>query len=813
MKTYGKRVLYLLLALALTVSLLGTTAFAEGYTPTNGYVLEFGVQDSVVWKYAEFSRLAPYAYYGDQRIEGESIVFGLTCGNTVFESLYCTDLPTPASGTHYYRPLNLSDSTYAAAMANKLRGILLGTYPYITLEQLQANLGIDDLTLSEAITGSQMAIWKTAHGDIVTYSDAVHYVASANYRESDVQNKLNSEGVAFQEADEVGKAAVNERVWKLYNYLLGLTPVQPVKPVVSAASFVRKGAPTVTVEDGGTCSVTVETTVNVSVESGDSLTLTAYLGDGEYWTSEPLSNGTSSHTLTIEGVPANAAYDTVTLAIDGSQYLHDVYLIEARGGRGTSQSLVGALNHTLPVHAEVKAEPDRVLNIHKTAGGSPLQNISFEVYYVGSVDDYRAGELNIGSTPSDADVANYAKTTRLVGTITTDADGYGSLNFSTSDGVYLVRELPNNAVTAPVAPFFVSLPDWSCCDEKGDPAYTITAEPKNTLATESITIDKSVTAIGKDSDSFAVGEDHTWIIQSSIPKTIATGKAYTVTDTLDARLSYQRLDKVELASKTNTEETPLTLTENVHYTVTSGKTADGKQDTFTVSLTAAGMTKIGSEVGSNAANYELRIYFTAQINTSAAMGANIYNQAKVEYTNSVNRSFDATSVQPEVHTGGACLLKVDADTGAALSGATFAVYRMAGADEQENADATDIIIGQTSHKMIPVSFYNSSSMSGEKVTELTTDKDGKGYIYGLAYGDYYLVETRAPDGYNKLAEPTMFTIDAASHKEAEAIEVENTTGFALPETGGVGTRWFVLGGLALMLGACAVALGRKKERA
>lgn len=74
MKTYGKRVLYLLLALALTASLLGTTAFAEGYTPTNGYVLEFGVQDNVVWKYAEFSRLAPYAYYGEQRIEGESIV-------------------------------------------------------------------------------------------------------------------------------------------------------------------------------------------------------------------------------------------------------------------------------------------------------------------------------------------------------------------------------------------------------------------------------------------------------------------------------------------------------------------------------------------------------------------------------------------------------------------------------------------------------------------------------------------------------------------------------------------------------------------
>lgn len=608
-------------------------------------------------------------------------------------------------------------------------------------------------------------------------------------------------------------------MWKLYNYLLGLAPVQPVKPVVSAASFVRKDAPTVTVNDNGTCTVTVETMVNVSVESGDSLTLTAYLGDGEYWTSKLLSNGTSSHTLTIEDVPADAAYDTVMLAIDGTQYLHnDVYLIDAEGFRGARQSLVGVLNHTLPVHAEVKAEPDRVLEIHKTADGTALQNIAFEVYYVGSVDDYRAGKLNIGASPTEADIANYAKTNNLVGTITTDADGCGSLNFSTADGVYLVRELPNNAVSGCVA-FFVSLPDWSRCDENGDPAYTITASPKNTLVTEEVDINKSVTAIGTKSDTFDVGENHTWIIQSSIPKTIATGKAYTVTDTLDHRLSYQPLDKVELAStkEENTTE-PLLLTKDTHYTVSKGTTtdSDGRTvDTFTVSLTAAGMTKIGNEVGSNAADYELRIYFTAQINTSAAMGVNIPNQAKVEYTNGVYRTYTDTSNQPEVHTGGARLMKVDADTETPLSGATFEVYRMARADELSAPNAKEFIIGQTAYEMIPVSFYANADMSGDKVTELTTGEDGEGegYIYGLAYGDYYLVETKAPDGYNKLAEPTKFTVDETSHGEDKAITVENTTGFALPETGGVGTRWFMLGGLALMIGACAVALGRKKERA
>lgn len=206
MKTYGKRVLYLLLALALTASLLGTTAFAEGYTPTNGYVLYLDNSNSIVWQYAQFSRLAPYAYYGENEIDGESIVFGLSYNGDGFQTLYCTDLPSPAYGPTNYRPLNLSDSTYAAAMANKLRGILLGTYPHIPLGQLQTNSGIEGLTVSEAITGSQMAIWKTAHGDIVTHSDAVHYVEYANFKESKVQTTLNLEGAAFQNADEAGKS-------------------------------------------------------------------------------------------------------------------------------------------------------------------------------------------------------------------------------------------------------------------------------------------------------------------------------------------------------------------------------------------------------------------------------------------------------------------------------------------------------------------------------------------------------------------------------------------------------------------------------
>lgn len=752
----------------------------------------------------------------DKLVYGYSILFGLTnisTGETI-EIAYCTDMPVDAVDANYQR-LNLTDSTYAASHADKLRAIVLDSYPYLTLDKLIENSGIQGLTMCEAITGTQLAIWKTAHGDIVQIKDFLH-TASAGYN-SGHSEPITTERNNYINGDDAYKAKVKARIEALYNYLMALPEVEATARVISEAVFTEHSTkPTVTANEVGTYDVTVSTTVDIPSDSN--VTLTAHMADGVYYTQTAENIGSGTYELTITNVPADVAYGAVTLSIDGTQNVgEDVFLLDAEGIRGVSQSMIAPLSGSLPVHAEVKAEPDRVLEINKTADGKPLQNISFELYYVGSVDDYRDGKLNIGSTPTPDDITTYAVTTNLVGTITTDADGKGSLNLSTEDGVYLVKELSNGAVSGGVA-FFVSLPDWSRTDKNGNyPAYTITAEPKNTIVTEEVDIKKSVTEIGTKSDTFDVGENHTWIIQSSIPKTIATGKTYTVTDTLDTRLSYQSLDKVELVHKTDTEKTPLTLNENVHYKVTNEKAtdSDGRTvDTFTVSLTSAGMTKIGSVVGSDYAKYELRIYFTAQINQKAAVGVDIPNQATVAYTNSVNKTCSADSDQPEVHTGGAVILKVDSvDDTKTLAGATFEVYRTLKRNETEEG-TTPITVDGTTYNMVKVSFYNNADMTGEKVWSLTTGEDGKGYIYGLAYGEYYLVETKAPDGYNKLAEPTKFTINENSHEDANVITVENTTGFELPETGGIGTRAFVLGGAMLMLGACAAAvLLRRKERA
>lgn len=806
---------FLLLAVLFAVA-PGVARADEGYKPVDPYVLNFGdYADAYI--YAQFSPFVPKLRYDGAEIDGYSIIFGLhdTYNNKPFETLYCTDLPVDATVGSNYRRINLSDSTYASAVADRLRAIVLGTYPYIDVDTLAQSSGITGLSLGEAITGSQLAIWQVAHGESMRVEDFLSFVTYGNSKSSEIQDKLDAEHAAYNAGDAAYRAAVKARVESLYHYLLSLDAVAPKKVVVSERAFLsRSTQPLLARKADGSVDITVEATVNVTRDEGDTLALTAYLPGGQYYTTVSLQNGVSTHSLTISGVPAALAQEDVMLAIDGYQNADDVFLMDAEGIRGTSQSMIGVYAGLLPVHAEVMAAPDRLLNIFKHDGSNgPLENISFNVYYVGTVEDFRNGRLNLGSVPTDADIAAYAVPERLVGTLTTDANGQASLNFGATDGVYLVKELPNAAVVSGVSPFFVSLPDYSRLDANGEPTYVITASPKNTVRREEVEIKKDVTALDQEHDTFAVGETHTWIIRASLPATLETGKSYTITDTLDYRLTYVDFAQALLAKTDGTQEQ--LLTRDRDYKIALEKAtdaADHEVDRLTISLTRTGMQRVAQQAGTATADYELRFHFTAQINRNAAMGETIENQAHLVFTNNVGRSFEADSDKPEVHTGGASLIKTDSASGAALAGASFSVYREATQAEITAGGCTQVTIGGTLHTLTQVPFYSTPDLTGDPVTSLTTGADGLGYFYGLAYGDYYLLETKAPDGYVRLSAPIAFAVNAASHTEAQRIAVKNAAGTLLPETGGTGTALYTLSGL-LLLGLAALLLARRRQRA
>ena len=122
------------------------------------------------------------------------------------------------------------------------------------------------------------------------------------------------------------------------------------------------------------------------------------------------------------------------------------------------------------------------------------------------------------------------------------------------------------------------------------------------------------------------------------------------------------------------------------------------------------------------------------------------------------------------------------------------------------------------------------------VTTLVSDGNGSISILGLDAGTYVLEETKAPNGYNLLANTIDITITPKLKDNIEnadctvsyqltgadgaptevddytyTVKVLNTTGTTLPSTGGMGTTLFTAGGLLILCAAGAfLYLNRKR---
>lgn len=816
------------------------------YVPKNTYVMDYtGEYTGNRYQYYSPYMFSKVLAGTDAESGKENVTLVYTLYNTVTNIAYpafCVDNRYDAALNAKYQRMNLEDATYfdddAAA---KVRAILLSSYPNVTLESIQTATEQPELTVAEIMSATQIALYRVVHGDAFVMKDyySRYYTCS-----NEAVAAIKYHGECTPDYNKEEKKAVRSRIENTCTYFLNLPGASAQNQLVTTASFTDYSqAPVVTGNENGTYNVAITAKATVVMQENDTMMLSAVMGDGTYLAQAELQNGENEVTLTIENVPAELAYTEVMLAIDGMQTaIPDVFLFMAQGGETASQSFAAIDNSQLPVHAEVTLVPPMEIILKKTADiktkgadrqdvetTAPLEGIAFDVYRLGDVD----AAQNYGEVDwTTANIGEYVNGENYVTTLITDASGSSTCNLTAAGqmpGTFLVVEKSHPAITSPEPPEMVTLP---YATDSGN-VYRKELSFKNTIKNEiyeTPQVRKDVTWIENNLDSFDLRELHTWIIRGDIPVDIAVGKEYVITDTLDYRLTYAGdagvVVKVGLRNGGTGTET-VTLTRDVDYTLvsTSGETTVGDAgivepiSSFEIRLTDAGKRVVAGAVENGVfSDYEVRVYFNAYIDEDASAGEMIPNQAILEYINYVNYYSYAYSDTPMVYTCGIMVYKHDAaDENVPLSDAKFKLARLATQAEIDAGLSDPMVINGETVNVVYVSFYTKSEMTqeefwAEKSLSVTSDAAGFATLYGIADGAYYLIETKAPAGYNLLSEPIPVNVNSQTPYLVKY--VANSSNLEFPPTGGIGTTIFMVGG-AILIGAAIVILilNRKKEDA
>ncbi len=209
---------------------------------------------------------------------------------------------------------------------------------------------------------------------------------------------------------------------------------------------------------------------------------------------------------------------------------------------------------------------------------------------------------------------------------------------------------------------------------------------------------------------------------------------------------------------------------------------------------------------------EFTVTYYAKVNKDAVVTNN--NKASLEYGNNPNDTTTTTPSEAKTNTYPLDIKKINKKTNGLLAGAKFSLYRSE--TDAKNGENAITVTGSNGNYVVD----SASTTEFESV-----ENDLGGYnlrVNGLAAGDYWLVETQAPEGFNKLTDSIKVTItkdgDAEwtvkknnTLEEDKIIDVENSTGSLLPSTGGRGAIAFAVIAALLVFGV-AVSFIRDKRK-
>lgn len=312
---------------------------------------------------------------------------------------------------------------------------------------------------------------------------------------------------------------------------------------------------------------------------------------------------------------------------------------------------------------------------------------------------------------------------------------------------------------------------------------------------EEVTIKKTA-----DKTSVTKNEKVAYTVTVDIPtySAEATDKTFSVSDlltdglTIDADSIKVQIDGTDVEAAAYTLDTTATDTYTFKLSVDTQKYTDnwstygGKQlvITYTATLNADDTTEVNTpETNTATFDYSYYPYVT-------------------DSHKQITKTVDVTTFAIKID-------KYDKDnTSKKLSGAKFDLYRTA--TQAEITAGSGIVT-------IPLTDIQGIKLEGDKVTGENGSVSFEKYEANDNKYDYYLVETKAPSGYNILSNAVKvnFTDESVSGTNGVyTVEVPNSSGITLPITGGEGIVLFSVIGIVFMGGAVFLfIMTRKKAKA
>ena len=402
-------------------------------------------------------------------------------------------------------------------------------------------------------------------------------------------------------------------------------------------------------------------------------------------------------------------------------------------------------------------------NLRESTGqSSDMTNVPVAAETIAGVE-YKLEKLLVSGGTTKVAISTPVDTSFTARTQTTDSRGETTFA-NLPEGYYLVSETtPSGHRALDGGKFVVQIPN-RVRDASGNETsnYDVVVYPKGTKIQVEKTVSSPKQVVG-------IGDIISWDVvypmgpdlkrEESINGTTITsyGKNFYLTDEMDTRLDYVEGSVSFRYYDIDENEIALTLQEGIDYHL--------PYDTVNHRLTIAFTDEVGTKKVADANVATIRMHLDTRVNVTALDTVTpLWNNARIVFENASGDPYEhevflaGTDVMdsrvPKVYLGQIVVTKVDAaDRNIKLAGATFYL-----ADSKANAEA-----GKFLKRAV-------DNQGNEEELRITTDENGQATIRTVGAGTYYLVETKAPEGYSKLSEPIEVTV--ANEGNANVVQVE-----------------------------------------